>query len=801
MACSSSTAAATIRSSCAAIRIELGELACVLATHPDVGDAVAVVREDSPGDRRLVAYVTGAPAPTPGTLRAYLEARVPEYMIPAAFVALERIPLTANGKADRAALPRPGSDRPDLGHPCVAPRTELEALLASLWVALLELDRVGVHDRFFELGGTSLLAVQFIKRLGAALGHEIALVALFDAPTIAAIAQVLVDDYPAAVAARFDPGAARRAAEAPVRGGGRRRRDDATAVEIAVVGMAGRFPKAADIHAFWANLAGGVEGVVAITADDLVKAGKDPTVLAQPDYVAATFALEDADCFDAPFFGFSPREAEVMDPQIRLVLETAWAALEHAGHDPARYPGRIGVFGGVGRNSYLLNQMVPHPRLREALHEYHMLVGNERDFPTTHVSYRLDLRGPSVDVQTACSTSGVAIHLACQSLRSGDSDMALVGGCKIICPNREGYWYVEGGPLAPEGHIRAFSDDAAGMVRGSGAAMLVLKRLDDARADGDTIYGLIKGSAINNDGANKIGFTAPSVRGQAEVICAALDDAGLTPDDISYVETHGTGTKIGDPIEVAALTRAYRTGTARTGYCAIGSVKTNIGHLDAGATAAGVIKTLLALQHEQLPASLNFRAPNPEIDFATSPFFVNGALRDWKRDATPRRAGVSSFGLGRHQRPHHRPRRRRRRRPPTAVRAEQVLVCRRVRQPRSTRRPRSWRAFLAAHPDLDLADVAHTLQHGRRAHGLRCALAAGSVADAATALTARDARRGSRVASRCGRRRRSRSCSPAAARSTPRWRATCTPTSPASAPTSIAARRCSSRSSVSTSAR
>jgi amino acid adenylation domain-containing protein len=721
-------------------RIELGELASVLSSHPRVGGAVAIVREDRPGDRRLVAYVTGTPAPSAGELRDYLEARVPDYMIPSSFVALERIPLTANGKADRAALPRPGSDRPELSHAFVAPRTELESLLASLWTALLELDRVGVHDRFFELGGTSLLAVQFIKRLGAVLGRDIALVALFDAPTIAEISQVLIEDYPDAVKTRFDL-EAQRAGDAstksrPTRARGRR----SSSAEIAVVGMAGRFPKAADIHMFWANLEGGVEGSVTITAADLTRLGKDPSVLAQPDYVAATFALEDADCFDAPFFGFSPREAEVMDPQIRLVLEVAHSALEHAGYDPSRYSGRIGVFGGVGRNSYLMNQMVPHPRLRDSLGEYHMLVGNERDFPTTHVSYRLDLTGPSVDVQTACSTSGVAIHLACQSLRSGDSDMALVGGAKVICPNREGYWYVEGGPLAPEGHIRAFSDDAQGMVRGSGAAMLVLKRLEDALADGDTVYGLIKGSALNNDGSNKIGFTAPSIRGQAEVICAALADAGVTPDDISYVETHGTGTKIGDPIEIAALTRAYRTITKRTEYCAIGSVKTNIGHLDAGATAAGVIKTLLAMQHEKLPASLNFRAPNPEIDFAHSPFFVNSSLRDWKRETAPRRAGVSSFGLGgtnAHIILEEAPELT----PTSPGRPQQLLVW-------SAKTPRALEAatqqlgaFLGAHPDLDLADVAHTLQQGRRGHNLRCALAVDSVADAAACLSQRDPRR------------------------------------------------------------
>ncbi len=397
--------------------------------------------------------------------------------------------------------------------------------------------------------------------------------------------------------------------------GGERR---VTGNELAIIGMAGRFPRARNIHEFWDNLRNGVEGTTVITADDLRAIGVDPAALADPDYVHEVFALEDPEHFDAEFFGFSPREAELMDPQHRLFLETAWTALEHAGYDGSRYQGLIGVFGGVGRNSYYLHALAARPELFASAGEYHTLIGNERDFPTTHVSYRLNLRGPSVDVQTACSTSGVALHLACQSLRYGDCDIALAGGCKIVVPNREGFWYIEGGPLAPEGHVRAFDADAKGMVRGSGAAILVLKRLDDAIADGDTVYAVVVGSAINNDGGAKVGFTAPSVSGQSEVIAEALATAGLDANAISYVETHGTGTILGDPIEVAGLTAAFRQTTDRSGFCAIGSVKTNIGHLDAGATAAGLVKTVLALRHELLPPSLNFRRPNPQIDFEES---------------------------------------------------------------------------------------------------------------------------------------------------------------------------------------
>src|SRR5688572_28270843 len=419
-----------------------------------------------------------------------------------------------------------------------------------------------------------------------------------------------------------------------------------TGNEIAIIGMAGRFPRSRDIGEFWTNLRDGVECATDLTADDLRAAGVDPSVLQDPSYVRRVFALEDPEHFDAEFFGYTPAEAEMLDPQHRLLLEAAWTALEHAGYDPYRYQGLVGVFAGVGRNSYYLHALSARPELMASAGEYHTLIGNERDFPTTHISYRLNLRGPSIDVQTACSTSGVAVHLACSSLRAGECDIALAGGSKVIIPNRQGYWYVEGGPLAPEGHVRAYDAEASGVVRGSGAAMLVLKRLEDAVADGDTIHAVVLGSAVNNDGGARIGFTAPSVEGQAAVIAEALTSAGVDADSISYVETHGTGTILGDPIEVAGLTQAFRRFTDRNGFCRIGSVKTNIGHLDAAATAAGIVKTVLALRHEVLPPSLNFKRPNPEIDFAGSPFVVNGESTSWPRCDKPLRAGVSSFGLG-----------------------------------------------------------------------------------------------------------------------------------------------------------
>jgi amino acid adenylation domain-containing protein len=512
-----------------------------------------------------------------------------------------------------------------------------------------------------------------------------------------------------------------------------------TGDEIAIIGMAGRFPRARNVEEFWENLRNGVEATSRITADDLRAIGVDPVVLADPDYVSEAFALEEAEHFDAEFFGFSPREAELMDPQQRLFLEAARAALEHAGYDSSRYAGLIGVFGGVGRNAYLQRALAVRPELRETAGDYLTLIGNERDFPTAHVSYRMNLRGPSIDVQTACSTSGVALHLACQSLRSGDCDIALAGGCKLVIPNREGYWYVEGGPLAPEGHIRAFDADAKGMVRGSGAGMLVLKRLEEALADGDTVYAVVLASAVNNDGAARVGFTAPSVSGQAAVIAEALAAAAVSADTISYVETHGTGTVLGDPIEVAGLTEAFRRSTARTGYCAIGSVKTNIGHLDAGATAAGLIKTVLALRHELRPPSLNYTRPNPQIDFAHSPFFVNAKPTPWPRGAAPRRAGVSSFGLGgtnAHIILEEAPSAE----PSGPGRPGQLLLLSAKSEVALEAATDELAEHLAGHPDQSVADVAYTLQVGRRHWAHRRAVVCGDAADAIATLRGRDPR-------------------------------------------------------------
>ncbi len=417
-------------------------------------------------------------------------------------------------------------------------------------------------------------------------------------------------------------------------------------IDIAIIGMSCRLPGANTLHEFWTNLVNGTDVSEAVTEADLIKAGLDPKLLNQSSYVAKKMSLDAVDCFDAPFFGYYPKEAEMMDPQHRVLLEVAYASLENAGYNPYQFEGKIGIFGGVARNAYFTDNIATHPDLLKSAGEYSDTLGSEKTFAISRIAYKLNLKGPAVNVQTACSTSGTAIHLACQSLLSGDSDMVLVCGGRIQPNLNAGYNYTEGGPLSPDGTIRAFDANAKGMVRGNGMVSIVLKKLNKAVADRDHIWGVIKGTAINNDGADKIGFTAPSVRGQAATINAALAKANLKANDIDYVEAHGTGTILGDPIEVEGLTKAFRKSTSEKQFCAIGSVKTAIGHLDAGSCLAGVIKTALALKYELLPPSLNFESPNPQIDFDHSPFYVNDKLKRWARGERVRRAGVSSFGLG-----------------------------------------------------------------------------------------------------------------------------------------------------------
>src|SRR5438034_6164337 len=416
--------------------------------------------------------------------------------------------------------------------------------------------------------------------------------------------------------------------------------------QVAITGLSGRFPKTKDFDALWDNLRDGAELVSFFTHDELLAEGVDIAELKNPHYVRAKATLEDIASFDAAFFGMNPHEAEIADPQQRIFLECASEALERAGYSPERFHGRIGVYGGENINTYFLINLLSNPAAIKSVGAYQLLIGNDKDFLSTMVSYKLNLTGPSITVQCACSTSLVAVHLAYQALLNGECDMALAGGVSVKVPHRSGYLYLEGSIQSPDGHCRPFDAKAQGTLDGNGAGIVVLKRLSDAIVDGDNILAVIKGSAINNDGSQKVGYTAPSIEGQSEVIAEALAMAGVTADTISYVEAHGTGTSLGDPIEIAALTQAFRQTSQRSQYCAVGSLKSNLGHLDAAAGVAGLIKTVLQLQHKQLVPSLHFEEPNPKIDFVNSPFYVNTKLEEWPSAGGPRRAGVSSFGIG-----------------------------------------------------------------------------------------------------------------------------------------------------------
>lgn len=503
---------------------------------------------------------------------------------------------------------------------------------------------------------------------------------------------------------------------------------------IAVIGLAGRFPGAPTVEAFWDNLRRGVESIRVFTQEELAASGVPEDERNAPGYVPAKPVLDDIAGFDAGYFGMSPREAALIDPQQRLFLEICVELLERAALGPGDRRERVAVYGGVSKNTYLMNNLLTHPELRRSPGALQVLGGNEKDYLATRVSHKLGLRGPSLTVQTACSSALVGVHMACQSLLSGESDYAIAGGVAVDVPHQAGYMYEPGGIFSPDGHCRAFDADARGTVFGQGAGAVLLQRLSDALDDGADVHAVIRGSAINNDGGQKAGFTAPSVEGQSAVIVEALVNAGVDPATVGYVEAHGTGTPLGDPIEVEALTRAFRLWTDRSGYCRIGSVKTNIGHLNAASGIAGLIKAVLAMRHREIPPSLHFTRPNPQIPFERTPFRVAGELTPWTAaDGEPLRAGVSAFGIGgtnAHLVLESAPAQH----PSPPAEGWQIL-------PLSARTPaaladlaRNVGRSLTERPDLELADVAHTLQSGRQRFARRAAVVARSLPEAARAV-------------------------------------------------------------------
>ena len=515
---------------------------------------------------------------------------------------------------------------------------------------------------------------------------------------------------------------------------------------IAIIGMAGRFPGARDVDAFWENLKQGRESISFFTDEELLAEGIDPELLQNPRYVRARSIINDIEMFDALFFGINPREAEMIDPQQRVFLEVAWEALESAGYDADRFGGSVGVYAGAYWNTYLLHNLcASRSFINDLLNLKHVgslqtFLGADKDHMATRVAYKLNLRGPAITLQTACSTSLVAVCQAVSGLLTHQCDMALAGGAAIVSPQTKGYLYSEGGMVSPNGQCRAFDAQAAGTVFGNGVGIVVLKRLDDAIAHGDNIIAVIKGAGLNNDGSQKVSYTAPSVQGQADAIKLAQTLAGTPADTITYVETHGTGTLLGDPIEVEGLTRAFRASTDKKGFCAIGSVKSNVGHLDVAAGVTGLIKTALALKHKAIPPTLHFEKPNAEIDFASTPFYVNNKLIEWKTNGCPRRAGVSAFGVGgtnAHVVLEEAPQAEQ----SSGGRKEQLLVLSAKTSAALDTAVNNLGSFLQARPEVSLPDVAFTLQVGRKVFEHRCVLVASDVNDAAATLVSGNAKR------------------------------------------------------------
>ena len=711
-------------------RIELGEVEEVLRLHPGVGEAAVAAWPGPGGEGRLVAYVVprpdGAPADLESDLKAHLRERLPSYMLPSLFVPMQELPRNRSGKLDRAALPSPTAG-PASAAGRRPPRNDLERRVAEVWREVLGVEEIGADENFFDLGGHSLLLARVHGRLSEITGAAFPLVDLFTHPTVGTLAEHL---------RRLLGGAAEPdAAQAIVEDRPPVRTED---TGIAVIGMALRVPGAASLDGFWRNLCEGVESISFFREEELLAAGVPAELLRDPRYVRARGVLEGIELFDAELFRVQPRQAELMDPQQRVFLECVWEALESAGYAQDGAGRSLGVFAGAGVNTYSF-RFHQHPEAMGGADLLQVILNNEKDHLATRVSYLLNLEGPGVTVQSSCSTSLVAVHLACQSLLAGDCAMALAGGVSIDSQPLSGYLYQEGGILSPDGHCRAFDAGARGTVSGSGAGVVVLKRLDDAMRDGDTIHAVIRGSAINNDGSLKVGYTAPRAEGQARVIREAQRRAGVRPDEITLIEAHGTGTELGDPIEFAALNQVFRAGTDRVGFCAVTSLKTNVGHLDAAAGVAGLIKTVLSLRHRTIPPSLHFERPNPALGIEGSPFFVNDRLRPWEVEEGPRRAGVSSFGIGGtnvHVVLEEAPTPA-----PGPSRPWQLLVLSARTETALETATDSLVRHLENSPAGSFADACYTLQAGRRLFPHRRAVVCRGPEEAVQALAARDPKR------------------------------------------------------------
>ena len=608
-------------------RIELAEIEIAINSLSGILQTVVIASKHLAGQTQLVAYIQLKQAGLDiAEIRQKVSSILPDYMLPSYFILVEEFPKTSSGKIDKKKLPAPHYSRPSSAPLYNAPTTKIQKDLVKVWADLLLIPEIGIDDNFFELGGTSLLAQKVVANLLRDYNYKLPVTKLYQFPKIAEIANYL------------DPGKSTKAKRHL-----KNTNQNGTSKDVAVIGMAGRFPGASTIQELWEVLKNGKETISFFSLEEL-----DATIPEflknDPLYVRARGIIPSAREFDAGFFGLNPKVASVMDPQQRLFLESAWEVLEQSGYLPKHYDGSIGVYAGTGMNTYYLNNVIPNKELLNQVGELQASSLNEKDYIATRTAYHLNLKGPAVSVHSACSTSLLAIAQAVEAIRNGQCDIAIAGGSSVTAPINSGHLYQEGSIMSPDGHCRPFDAKAKGTVFSDGCGVVLLKDLEEAKKDNDYIYGIVKGIGINNDGGDKGSFTAPSVEGQSNAIARALNDANIPASDIGYIETHGTATPIGDPIEIEGLQEAFGVQNQK-GYCAIGSIKSNMGHLTAAAGVAGFIKTILALNHRQIPPSLGFSNPNPAIDFENSPFFVNPVLREWESEKI-RRAGISSFGVG-----------------------------------------------------------------------------------------------------------------------------------------------------------
>ena len=607
-------------------RIELAEIELAINSLSGIHQAV-VIASDYLGQNQLVAYLKPKGEQVDvANIREELVHLLPDYMIPSYFMLIEDFPRTSSGKIDKKALPRPKFSRPISSPLLRRPTTEIEKEITEIWSELLQIPIIGIDDNFFEMGGTSLLAQKVFYKIRSSCNVNVSVTNIYQYPTIASLCKFHESINQLSKLEDFS-----------------KIKQDNLSADVAIIGMAGRFPGAQSVNDLWEVLKDGRETISFFKPEELDQSISE-SQKKDPLYVAARGIIVEANTFDPAFFGINSKLAEVMDPQQRLFLEIAWEILEQTGYLPKHYNGSIGVYAGTGTNTYYKKNILPNTEIVDSIGYLLAETVNEKDYIASRTAYHLNLKGPAVSIHSACSTSLLAIAEAVESIRSGQCDIALAGGSSVTAPIFSGHLYQEGSMLSSDGHCRSFDTAAKGTVFSDGAGIVMLKSLEAAQKDGDKIYGIIKGIGVTNDGGNKGSFTAPNVEGQATAIKKAIKDAQITPDSITYVETHGTATPLGDPIEIEGLKMAFGK-QSKNGYCAIGSIKSNMGHLTTASGVAGLIKTILAMNNKLIPPSIGYNTPNPVIDFENSPFFVNSKLREWEAKG-PLRAGVSSFGVG-----------------------------------------------------------------------------------------------------------------------------------------------------------